>query len=182
MVSRYEQLTLLIDLIKPKSFIEIGTWNGNRAISMCETALKYHTYVSYVGFDLFDEANEETDKAELNVKPHYSVEDVSRNIESNPKIDARLIKGNTNKTLPYVAKNNPEMLKADFVFIDGGHSIETIDNDYKYLADNEIIVLDDYYEPEREGFGCNWIDRIYVLPQADPVVDGGLVKMALKVK
>ena len=50
---------------------------------------------------------------------------------------------------------------ADFVFIDGGHSVETITSDWLWVSriinPGAVVVFDDYYKPEREGFGCNRI-------------------------
>ena len=53
-MNRYEPLTLLCWGIRPDKILEIGTWNGDRAKQLCEAG------ASYVGFDLFEEANEET--------------------------------------------------------------------------------------------------------------------------
>jgi hypothetical protein len=52
---------------------------------------------------------------------------------------------------------------ADLAFIDGGHSVATIDSDYRNLQDCRAVVFDDYYLPLPDGrihidtklYGCN---------------------------
>lgn len=182
--SRYKQLTDLIAHVKPRTIVETGTWNGDRAIEMATEALKYQKDVRYLGFDLFDGATAETDSRELNVKRHFTQSEVAKKLESfksdNPGFDYTLVKGDTRVTLEEIA--------ADFAFIDGGHSIETVRNDFEKLRGSKVIVLDDYYEPDEDGkcpdtsiFGCNEVvkdvDHV-VLGISDPVKDGGRVKMA----
>ena len=70
----------------------------------------------------------------------------------------RLVPGNTRVTLP----ESRELLSdADFVFIDGGHSIETIRSDLAAVLSavrpGTPVILDDYYidpGPELESLGC----------------------------
>ena len=52
----------------------------------------------------------------------------------------------------------------DLVFIDGGHSIETITSDWncvkRIMNYKTVVIFDDYYnntEPELEGLGCQSI-------------------------
>jgi predicted O-methyltransferase YrrM len=52
--------------------------------------------------------------------------------------------------------------KVDFVFIDGGHKIETIENDWrncqKLLKKNSVVIFDDYFFNNKnlvKEFGCN---------------------------
>jgi hypothetical protein len=37
-----------------------------------------------------------------------------------------------------------EPVKYDFVFIDGGHSYETVKHDYEMVKESKIILFDDY--------------------------------------
>ena len=53
-------------------------------------------------------------------------------------------------------------IKPDIAFINGGHSIETVESDYEFCKDIPIIILDDYYTenadgeiPEKEFQGVN---------------------------
>ncbi len=177
---RYTQIIDLIREVKPSSIVEIGTWNGFRAMEMAKEALKYNRCVMYYGFDLFEFATDETDKEEKNVKPHYTMENVSRFLRefknNNPGFNYRLIAGNTRETLSEMA--------VDFAFIDGGHSVETIQSDYVKLRKSKVVLFDDYYEGgiDTELYGCNKIVESLdhkVLPIADPVSGGGQTKLVV---
>lgn len=190
-MSRYSQLLAVIDHVKPKCIIEVGTWNGFRAIAMATAALK-HGPVSYIGFDLFEDGTPEDDARELNVKAHINVNDVRKRLtdfaNANPGFSFDLHKGDTRKTLPGFKMANPEVT---FVFLDGGHSVETIKSDYEALKDAKWIAFDDFYDKDERGlgpditkFGCNSLienlNDVMVLPEKNTVRDGGLVSIALK--
>ena len=192
MTSRYSQLLAVIDHVKPKQIIETGTWNGLRAVAMSTVAIKHNPTFHYVGFDLFEEATAETDARELNVKAHNTLASVEARLKdfqkTNPGFTFELHKGDTNQTLKGFTVNNPDETLA---FLDGGHSIATIKNDYDVLKVCKWIALDDYYEPDQEGkvpditkYGCNKLVEelpdVMVLPEKNPVRDGGLVGMALR--
>ena len=177
---RYEKLLHLINIFEPSLIVEIGTWNGDNAVRMIKAAQEHHEDVVYIGHDLFEDATPETDKKEFNVKPHFSEADVlDKLLDTGAEIS--LIRGDTNDTLNEII--------ADFVFIDGGHSVETIAHDYEKVKKSSIIVFDDYYTPDNEGrmpdisvVGCNRI--VEELPHAvieseDRVVDGGYVNLAV---
>lgn len=166
-MSRYQTLLEIVRDEKPEHVVEIGTWNGKRAIEMMAVSNCYYT-----GFDLFEDATEETDKKEFNVKPHNEMVEVARSIEQAGFSRFALVRGNTNKTL-WEWKGEP----FDFAFIDGGHSVETIQNDYEWVAQNikkgGTIILDDYYEPELGGLGCNFLeDKGEVLKSKDRTSKG----------
>jgi len=66
--------------------------------------------------------------------------------------------GNTNKTLKIFSKKK----KIDLIFIDGGHKISTIKNDWKFcsklLKKKSILIFDDYYLNNKKlisKYGCN---------------------------
>ena len=197
---RYKQIDLIIDYLKPASIVEVGTWNGDRAIDIAQAALKHHTYVHYWGFDVFEHAADDQDQRELNVKPHTPLEDVRTKLEifreRRPGFSFNLIKGDTRFTLHHLelpvwshpSTGNPvQLTEADLVFIDGGHSIETIENDFHSLGGCKNILMDDYYSPCDRGlcpdvkkFGCNQlVERMphWVLPVRDPVAGGGHVQI-----
>lgn len=126
------------------TIIEIGVWNGGRAMRMAEAAFKGGAKnVKYIGFDLFDQATPEINLRELNAKPNQTLDKVRGRLDwfkaSHPGFTFTLVKGNTNKTLAGM-----EFL-VDFVYIDGGHSVETIANDYAAFKDCPLVVFDDYY-------------------------------------
>lgn len=182
---RYDTILQLIDQHKPQTIVETGTWKGRNAIRMLQTARRHHDNPMYVGYDLFEEANEKTDVEEFNIKPHFSMETVKGDIhKSCPFAEVALVKGNTRETLTSIA--------ADFAFIDGGHSLETIQHDYEALKDSKVIVLDDYYLPDEDGkcpditlVGCNKLvdslpqDRVTIYHGNDRVKTGGMIALAV---
>lgn len=188
MINRYAHLIDLVRDHEPATIVEVGTWDGRRAIEMARAALSRRA-VAYTGFDLFEDATAETDARELNVKRHVRLADVRAKLSEfqarNHGFGFRLVKGDSRTTLTDMA--------ADFAFIDGGHSVETIASDYQRLKRSDVVVLDDFYLPDAEGripditrFGCNRLldrlrtetrRRIQILPAADRVRGGGLVSM-----
>ena len=52
---RYSFLLFSVFKTRPSSIIEIGVYNGNRAIELIETAKIFNKQVEYYGFDLFEE-------------------------------------------------------------------------------------------------------------------------------
>ena len=85
------------------------------------------------------------------------IEDVRTKLESSGA-KVNLFKGDTNITL---GKQHKKLPKMDFIFIDGGHSIKTIENDWKHsrmmMHEKTVVVFDDYFknnEPEVRGVGC----------------------------
>ena len=187
-LSRYYSLLKLIRIYKPKSIIEVGTFDGIRACGMLEEALRnQRDSVTYTGYDLFETATQETDLEEHNVRKHYS-EDAVANRLSNfcrryaGRVQYRLFKGNSRKTL--------HKQRADFAFIDGGHSLDTIAHDYSMLSESSVVVLDDYYSidgtkksPDTSKVGCNQLveslSGVTVLPLSNRVTGGGRVQMAV---
>lgn len=182
---RYRHVLELIHLHKPKRIVEVGTWNGIRAMEMVAEALKHNKEVHYIGFDLFEDGTAETDARELNVKARCSLDGVAKRLEQfkslNQGFSFDLHKGDTRQTL------NAGPIEADFAFIDGGHSVETIKNDFNALRHVKVIALDDFYEADAAGkspdisrYGVNNAlgdTHFAALPQADPVLGGGLVRI-----
>ena len=149
---RYKHLFQEIDRHKARRIMEIGTWNGDHALKMIETAKKHWSppEIEYFGFDLFEDLDEETFKREISKRPP-SMSEVREKLEkTGAKI--RLYKGNTLDTLPEVLENLPKM---DFIFIDGGHSIETIQNDWEHsrqlMHNGTVVIFDDYWNMENAG-------------------------------
>ncbi len=146
---RYDKLIELAAEKKPNVLIEIGTHRGARA-----KVLKYHCK-RYYGFDLWEAGDVDTDRRESNGKGRSTRAQAEASLAG---ADFELIAGDTRETLPQFAERG---VKVDFAWIDGGHSVETIGSDWRYvrqmLAPGAVVVFDDYYEPERDGFGCNRI-------------------------
>ena len=68
------------------------------------------------------------------------------------KSKINLFQGDTLKTLP---ENISQLPKMDFVFLDGGHSLKTIANDWHYVQqlmhDQTVVIFDDYWNREDAG-------------------------------
>lgn len=188
MTKRYEQLSTIVSFCRPKTIIEIGTHKADRAVLMCREALKHHEEVHYLGYDLFEDATEETNKREMNGKGAGSLATSQRRLDDLkaefPKFTFELVKGDTSKTLHGTDQ------WADFVFIDGGHSIETIRGDYEAVKGSRVIAFDDYYTSNSSEeyleltsrFGCNQIlaDIPHeVLPREDRIKGGHGVQIAV---
>lgn len=186
-MQRYDLINTFLSYEKPEVILEVGTWNGSRAIEMCKAAKAK----KYFGFDLFEEADEKSDMAEMNVKPHHKQDAVYERL-GNEGIEGVLFKGNTRKTLPEVVESFGENL-ADFAFIDGGHSVETIQSDWenvrKLVKPGKCIIFDDCYENMPEGFDYNkyGANKVIIgitgykkiLPSSDQVRGGGIVHLCV---
>lgn len=174
MTTRYHQLLKAVREKQPRTILEVGTWNGERArqmLNLCPDA-------TYYGFDLFEDATPETDQRELNVKHHHSIDYVYAFLDG---YTVQLFKGDTRETLARMCPPNIE-----FVWLDGGHSVETIRSDWDAikpkLAPNAWVFFDDYYTGpiDTTKYGCNEIVRELkhdVMSACDLVKNGGFVQM-----
>ena len=148
-----------IALKKPKNFLEIGVFHGVTARNVCELLRSIHkSDFKYIGLDLFEKNIENENEIIPNTKFNnllkkiyfkyilkkdpYSIEAVSHLLKKF-KENIYLLKGNSNKLLKKI-----DMSKIDYVFIDGGHTYETVKNDLYYsktvLKNNGTILCDDY--------------------------------------
>src|ERR1035437_3667462 len=114
---RYDKLIVLAAAKKPGVLIEIGTHRGARARLLKAYCKRYY------GFDLWESGSEEIDRRESNGKGRSSQAQAA---EALAGADFELIAGNTRETLTAFCARG---INADFVFIDGGHSVETIGSD-----------------------------------------------------
>ena len=137
------------------NIVEVGTWNGSRAIQMAETAFAAGaTSVSYIGFDTFEEGNDRAHEG--HTKPHADSWLVGNRLNNYSVMmsrkgltfDYHLVRGNTLETLPHSAA---VVADATFAYIDGGHSYDTTLSDYKHLAHVPYVVFDDIIAKEEEG-------------------------------
>ena len=119
----------LIDRFHPRVLVETGTHRGRSGCYMVQQALQYHPDVEYHGFDLFDIATDETDRAEINGKGHGSYETAQARF--------KLHRGFTTETFL-------KPIRADLAYIDGGHSTATVLHDYSMVRESRVVVFDDY--------------------------------------
>jgi len=151
--TRYDNLILEVEKRKPKSIMEIGTWNGVHAAKMFSEAKKHNDNVIYYGFDLFEGRNDKINREEHNVKQIYNKNTVESHLK-NEKVTYALFQGFSRDTVPEFIPDMP----IDFLYIDGGHSIQTIFDDWnncqRLINKDTVVIFDDYYH-HRSDTGCN---------------------------
>ena len=160
---------------KPKNFLEIGVFCGVTARNTCDFLKEINgDSFNYTGIDLFGgKKNNSTNEIEprflLNQKFSNPLKNIYYNLilrenlnslESVQKLlkkynnNIKLIAGDTNSVLKEI-----DLKDIDFVFLDGGHSYQTVYNDltnlYEHMKDKKKVILcDDYgsesYIPEVE--------------------------------
>ena len=153
---------------KPKNFLEIGVFCGVTARNTCDFLKKINgDTFNYIGIDLFGgDKNTPTDEIEpkflLNQKFSNPLKNIYYNLLLRENLNSissvkkfldkyknniKLIAGDTNSVLASIDLN-----KIDFIFLDGGHSYETVTNDleilYKSLNGKKAVVLCDDYGDE----------------------------------
>ncbi len=197
-LDRYEGLfACLEDLMGEQkqdvTYLEVGTYNGKRAADLCrywreQTDGRFH----YIGFDMFEDMFEEMNKAELSKStlPPSRAEVQATLLKAGAR--TTLIKGNTRETLPSFVATMDGQVIPDLIFVDGGHSLETIDSDWaavkQLMGDHTRVVFDDYYE-NKDDFGCKQLitrlraDADYTVelltPIDKPASTGLHIRMAL---
>ena len=151
----------------PKNVLEIGVFCGVTARNTCDLLEKINGKdFSYIGVDLFgSDQSEKKDEIEptflkdqkfsnplKNIYYNYILRENLNSIESVNKLlkkyssNIKLIAGDTNKVLKEINLQN-----IDFVFLDGGHSYQTVTSDLSILYEsmrgkNKVILCDDYGE------------------------------------
>jgi len=132
----------IFDYLKPNTICEIGTHDGKSGIQFADYCLKINPRLKYYGYDAFDSVknNQEFHEQEINGKGAGSLHRATKNLEHRQKtyknFEFKLIKGFTVDTLKEGIY--------DFVYIDGGHSYETVKHDYNMVKKSKVIVFDDY--------------------------------------
>jgi len=157
---RYANILIEIILLKPKIILEIGVYKGQRAQEIIEAARIFNKKILYYGFDLFEDFFQKKNilNSELSKKPELK-KNVYKKICKLAKVE--LFKGYTKKTIPTFLRKK---IKPDFIFLDGGHSVKTIKQDWnnikKCMYKNSVCIFDDYYTGSNElikKYGCNQI-------------------------
>lgn len=156
-MSRYNNLFKEIQKRKPMTIMEIGVYDGQHAYEMIKFAQRFVGSVRYFGFDLFEDITPEIIKEENSKSKIFKQRDIENKLDKTGQF-YKLYKGFTKDTLPKFIKYAKEhKLNIDFIFIDGGHSIETIKNDWFYvqkLMHKETVVLFDDYYFDNNTLGC----------------------------
>jgi predicted O-methyltransferase YrrM len=166
---------IFIDLIKekkPKTFLEIGVFTGVTARNVCELlSLINHNNFSYYGIDLFEDYQEAISKEFipkfLSENQNFSnplksfvynflLKEKLNSLNSVSKFlkkfqnNIKLMKGNSLEILPTI-----DLKIFDMIFVDGGHSYETVKSELDYILNNIknscLVVCDDYTLLETPG-------------------------------
>jgi len=150
----------LIDKYRPKSYCEIGCHEGLTSRLICHKILKYYPRLSYFGYDVF----KEVEKKERNGKSTPAEEKIYNRLvwlqRKYKHFNYNIIKGYTIDTLTAPRKYG-------LVYIDGGHSYETVLHDYSMIKDSKIILFDDYNLPGVKE-AVDEIGKGYQLPFSTP--------------
>ncbi len=150
--TRYDQIFQAIAQLQATRIMEIGTWNGKRAVQMIEQAKKFHSpeTIEYFGFDLFETMDAAQFADEISKQPPTIGQVRERLSATGARVN--LYKGDTTKTLPEMVRTFPPM---DVVFIDGGHSYNTILSDWQNAANvmgpRTRVIFDDYWLNRKDG-------------------------------
>ena len=151
-----------IEIYKPKNFIEVGVFQGVTSRNVCEKLYEINKEnFLFHGIDIFEDTNINIDNKEMTIK-HNKISNpfkhlifniiLKKNLFSIDSIysflkkfknNVQLYKGFSETQLPKI-----DMSKIDMVFLDGGHSYETVKSDLslilKGIKKNKIIICDDY--------------------------------------
>jgi hypothetical protein len=153
---------------RPVNFLEIGVFCGVTARNTCDFLYEINgNNFTYVGIDLFGEnKNSSIDEIEpkflLNQKFSNPLKNIYYNLILRENLNSlksvqkllkkynnniKLIAGDTNSVLKEIDLKN-----IDFVFLDGGHSYQTVYNDltnlYEHMKDKKKVILCDDYGSE----------------------------------
>ena len=155
-------LIKLITELKPKNFLEIGVLEGVTSRNVCEKLNEINNgNFNFIGIDLFGDDLKENNLKEFTpisykinnpIKWFYFKIILRMNPNSKECVEfllkkfkhsIKIFKGYSKDILKKI-----NLSEIDFVFLDGGHSYETVKEDLnlltKNLKQNSVILCDDY--------------------------------------
>jgi len=151
-----------IEIYKPKTFLEVGVFQGVTSRNVCEKLNQINKgNFSFHGIDIFEDTNADVDNLEMTTK-HNKISNPLKHFIFNIVLRKNLFSKNSiynflkkfknnvylNKGFSEVELPKIEMSKIDMIFLDGGHSYRTVRNDLtiilKNIKKNKIIICDDY--------------------------------------
>lgn len=160
MRQHYKPLFRTLETKPCRNIMEIGVFDGESAVAMIKSAAKLvpEEEIHFYGFDLFEEMTPELRNEEFSFQTNRvpTLEEVRQNLEKT-KAHIHLFKGNSRRTLPENLNSLPKM---DFIYIDGGHTIETTKSDWQYsqrLTKQDTVVYFDDYCDEMPFIGSYFI-------------------------
>lgn len=141
---RYDEIYNEIRRLRARRILEIGTNDGLNAVRMARAMHDGGHEIEYHGFDLFEQQGEAEFKREFSLRTR-SLGEVRRHLRANGVNVARLVAGDSTVTLPREVPSLPVM---DLIFIDGGHSVETVLADWTnvepLVGPGTTVIFDDY--------------------------------------
>ena len=165
---RYKPMYADIVRLEPKSILEIGTNDGLNAVRMMRLATAANSQARYFGFDMFEKLDEGRFRREFALRVPSKTR-VADHLRRNGIRNFRLYAGDSQVTLAQT-----ELPLMDFIFIDGGHSQETVASDWRncqrLMHERTIVYFDDY---PNWGIGTvvDGIDRAHydveIMPEFD---------------
>ena len=152
---------------KPKNFLEVGVFHGVTSRNVCDLLNSIHgNNFKFTGIDLFSTGAEISNEEYvpknkfsnllktiyynyiIKLDP-YSIESVQKLLKKYEN-NINIIRGSSNNVLKEINLDN-----MDYVFVDGGHKYETVQNDLKNLTkiieNNGVILCDDYDMTDAPG-------------------------------
>ena len=147
---RYRNLFRLVRARRSRTLLEVGTYDGEHARQLIETAALHWPAadVQYFGFDLFEDLTDEVLKKEFSKRPPAQRVVASKLTANGAKV--HLSRGYSRDTLPALLFQTDRPAHFDFVLIDGGHAQETIQADWEVvrslMGPQSVVVFDDYYD------------------------------------
>jgi predicted O-methyltransferase YrrM len=177
----YRGLFELIQNNSSKNIMEIGTSAGETAIGMIKTAgwvSGGEEQVNYYGIDLFESGKPAQWEMEFSggYRPPTKDEVYTR-LLNETKANIKLTACDSREGVATLNTSGmPDTL--DLIYIDGGHSIETVTADWEtaqqLMHDDTAVVFDDYF-PEMPFVGCkvvvDGIDRTIYDVKINPIYD-----------
>ena len=151
-----------IEVYKPQNFLEVGVFQGVTSRNVCEKLYEINkeNFLFY-GIDVFENTDTNFDNHEKTTK-HNRLSNPLKHLIFNIILKKNLfsiesiydfLKKFKNNVHLYKGFSDTELLKVDMskvdmVFLDGGHSYETVKNDLslilKGIRKDKIIICDDY--------------------------------------
>ena len=151
-MKRYQYIERLAEFISAETWAEIGVHRGGRAEAVSRRLLKQGREVTYWGYDLWERL---VNHGEVyNGKGPSTRREVDQRLsrvrEQYPQFRYSLIQGDHSETVP-------TGFEVDLVFVDGDHRTASIQRDYNRVKHSQVVILDDWYEPEQPGLGSNQV-------------------------